>query len=104
MNDEDKKKYLSLYLIQNAKIKRLGEMMLLNPGKQNEYISEIKRSESLRSEIERKIQAVDGGVLSELLFLKYVCGKPLLEISCYINYSPRHTERLHKKALKKFRI
>ena len=57
-----------------------------------------------RAEIERKIKEVDGGVLSELLYLKYVCGKPLLEISFILNYSVRHTERLHKKALEKLKL
>ena len=100
----EKKKYLSLYMLQHARIERLVGMLETGTGNQAECLAGIRKANELRNEIERKIKEVDGGVLSELLYLKYVCGKPLLEISCYINYSPRHTERLHKKALEKFRI
>ena len=44
----------------------------------------------------------DGGVLSEILYLKYVLGKTLSEIGFIINYSQRQTERLHRMALEKF--
>lgn len=102
--NEEKKKYLSLYLLQNEKIRRLNEAIFQNPERQSEYIPKIKAACDLRKEIEEKIEAVDGGVLSELLYLKYVCGKTLLEISYELNYSVRHIERLHIKALGKFEM
>ena len=103
MNDE-KKKYLSLYLLQNEKIRRLRETALQNSEDKDKYISQIEAARALRLEIEDKIEAVDGGVLSELLYLKYVCGKTLMEISYELNYSVRQIERLHIKALDKFEM
>ncbi len=100
----EKKKYLSLYMLQHARIERLVGMLETGTGNQAECLAGIRKANELRNEIERKIKEVDGGVLSELLYLKYVCGKPLLEISFILNYSVRHTERLHKKALEKLEL
>lgn len=102
--NKEKKEYLSLYLLQNEKIRRLRETALQNPEEKEKYISQIKAAQILRREIEDKIEAVDGGVLSELLYLKYVCGKTLMQISYELNYSVRHIERLHIKALQKFKM
>ena len=68
-----------------------------------QILLEIKKCEQIRNEIERKINGVSDPLLKEVLFLKYTCGKNLLEISYIINYSLRHTERLHKTALSKFK-
>ena len=103
MNMENKE-YLSLYLLQNEKIRRLKETALQNPEEKEKYISQIKAAQTLRRDIEEKIEAVDGGVLSELLYLKYVCGKTLMQISYELNYSVRQIERLHIKALEKFEM
>ena len=102
--NKEKKEYLSLYLLQNEKIRRLNETALQNPEEKELYVSKIKAAQTLRREIEDKIEAVDGGVLSELLYLKYVCGKTLMQISYELNYSVRHIERLHIKALQKFKM
>ena len=101
---EEKKKYLSLYREQKLKIDRLKEMMEIHPEQSEQYLTQIRNAEMLKNEIERKIEAVDGGVLSELLYWKYICGRSLPDVSCHINYSERHTDRLHKKALEKFTI
>lgn len=101
---KEKKEYLSLYLLQSEKIRRLRETALQNPEEKEKYILQIKTAQSLRREIEEKIEAVDGGVLSELLYLKYVCGKTLMQISYELNYSVRQIERLHIKALGKFEM
>jgi predicted transcriptional regulator len=102
--NKEKKEYLSLYLLQNEKIRRLKETAFKNPEEKEKYISQIKAAQTLRREIEDKIEAVDGGVLSELLYLKYVCGKTLMQISYELNYSVRQIERLHIKALQKFKM
>ena len=101
---KEKKEYLSLDLLQSEKISRLRETSLQNPEEKEKYILQIKTAQSLRREIEEKIEAVDGGVLSELLYLKYVCGKTLMQISYELNYSVRQIERLHIKALGKFEM
>lgn len=100
----DKKKYLNSYLLQQAKIIRLREMISINPDLKEVYNHQILSAQALRDEIEAKINLVDNGVLSELLFQKYICGRTLEEISVIINYSKRHTERLHIIALEKFKM
>ena len=92
---KEAKKYLSLYLLQHTKIQRLQGQIAL-------YRALIEDAEGLRREIEEKIEKTDGGLLSEILYLKYVLGKTLPEISFTINYSQRQTERLHRLALDKF--
>ncbi|MBR4123074.1 MAG: hypothetical protein IKT93_01500 [Clostridia bacterium] len=101
---EEKKRYLNLYLLQEAKIKRLNSMMLISPDKKSEYKEKIAECIKIRDNIETKIKAVDGGVLSEILFQKYIFGKTLTEISYILNYSKRQIERLHIKALEKFNM
>ncbi len=99
-----KKKYLKLYLLQESKINRLEQMKRLYPDRKCECEKEICASLKLRGEIERKIKAIDDPLLSELLYQKYILGKTLEELSYIFNYSLRHIERLHKKALEKFKL
>ncbi len=99
-----KKEYLSTYLLQETKISRLKTMIKINPELEKQYKKEIDQAIKLRQEIEQKILAVDGGILSEVLFQKYVFGKTLEDISYTLNYSSRHIERLHIKALDEFQL
>ena len=99
-----KKEYLNSYLLQEAKISRIKNLMQLNPELIEDYRRELNCSLELRQKIEKQINSVDGGVLSELLFQKYVFGKTLEDISYVLNYSTRHIERLHIKALEKFKM
>lgn len=101
---QKKKEYLSTYLLQETKISRLKTMAKLNPELKHEYDKGIKEALALRQTIEKQISLVDGGILSELLFQKYIFGKTLEDISYILNYSPRHIERLHIKALDKFEM
>lgn len=101
---EAKKRYLSLYLLQEAKIKRLNSMILISPDKKEEYKQKITECMKMRDDIEAKIKSVDDSILSEILFQKYIFGKTLTEISYILNYSKRQIERLHIKALEKFNI
>lgn len=101
---KEKKKILGSYLLQEAKIKRLESMKALSPDKAKEYEKMIKECVSLRDSIEKNIKEVDGGILSEILFQKYILGKTLVEISYILNYSQRQIERLHIKALEEFTL
>ncbi len=101
---KEKKKFLNHYLLQEAKINRLYEMIRINPIRKEEYESKIKRCKELRLEIEEKINNVDDELLCELLFEKYILGKTLEDISVILNYSKRHIERLHIRALEKFEM
>ena len=62
--NEEKKKYLSLYLLQNEKIRRLNEEVFQNPKRKNEYIPKIKAACDLRKEIEKKIDETYGYLIS----------------------------------------
>lgn len=101
---EKKKEYLNSYLIMEAKINRLRKMSSINPEFKDTYSKALNDALELRLKIERQISEVDNGVLSELLYQKYIFGKSLEEVSYIINYSLRHTERLHIKALDKFKM
>ncbi len=100
---QNKKEYLKLYLLQQQKINRLTQMTVLNPESKEKYLSEIEKCRKIRQNIEDDISLMQNDVLKEILFLKYVFGKNLDEVSYLINYSKRHTERLHKKALEEFK-
>ena len=100
----EKKKYLNHYLLQEARINRLYEMIRINPSRKAEYEAKILNSKKLREDIEEKISQVDDQLLCELLYQKYILGKTLEDIAIILNYSKRHIERLHIKALEKFKM
>lgn len=99
MDIEKNRNALKKYRILLSKIARLKDMTVLCPENKVRYLSEIKRCISLRDRIESAINSVDGDILSEILSLKYMCGKTIEEISLDICYSKRQTERMHLKAL-----
>ncbi len=100
----DKKQYLRKYLLQQKKIERLKEMIILNPRGRSKYLKQIAKCEQVCEGIEEKINNIDDDILREILFLKYICGKGLKEISEQISYSPRHTQRMHITAIEKIEI
>lgn len=99
-----KKKYLNRYLFAEKKIARYEKLTTLSKKEENNYNKAIVDSKNLRTEIENKINTLDDDILCELLFQKYIFGRTLEEISLILNYSKRHTERLHIKALEKIEI
>jgi len=99
-----KKEYLKLYLLQEAKIRDLTEMIKRNPNLKVTYNNKIKACRLLRKRIEEKINSVDDELLRDLLFEKYILGYTLEKISVNLNYSIRQIERIHKKALEKIEI
>ena len=101
---KSKKKYLKSYLLQQPKIDRLNQMITLHPNLKTQYKKEISKAEALRRDIETRISRVDGEILSEVLFQKYILGRTLEEVSLAINYSKRQTERMHVEALERFKM
>lgn len=99
MTTEEKKNQLALYRVQNLKIERLKLMLFKHPDRRAAYKSAIHRAERIRVQLEDAVEAVDGGILSEILFQKYFCDKSLAEIADRLCYSKRQIERLHIKAL-----
>ncbi len=99
-----KKSYLSSYLLQEQRITRIRSMIHLNPELSENYKKEIEKAIQKREKIENQIMDVDGGILSEVLYQKYIFGKTLEDIGYTLNYSQRHIERLHIKALDEFKM
>ncbi len=103
MDNTEKKEYLAMYRVYQAKIQRLNEL------KEESFEAEERFSEALReavmhrNKIESEIECMDNPILSEILAQKYQCGKTLEEIACCMNYSRRQIERLHIKALEEFK-
>ena len=101
---EEKKEYLKQYIIQERNIKTLNQLAKINPEKKKEYFKEIEKSKLLRTRIEEKIFGMEDYILKEVLLQKYIFGKTLEQTALIMNYSKRHIERLHIKALEKFEI
>lgn len=102
MNIDEKKEYLSKYRIFAAKLKRIKEMSEIFPSEKEKFDRKYAEVKTEREKMECEIDSVDGGVLSEILSQKYICGKSIEEIALLIGYCKRQTERLHIKALKNF--
>lgn len=101
---EEKREYLKGYRVNRAKIMRVKEMLAESPENKEHYTKLLNQTRRFKDKIEDEIEAVDGGILSEILSQKYICGKSMEEIGYCVNYSKRQVERLHLKALEKFRI
>ena len=88
-----------------SKTWKKGTNTVIIPGKiYHTYLKQIKECEETRILIEEKISVVEDELLREILTLKYLCGKTIEETAIIINYSKRHTERLHAKALSIIKI
>lgn len=101
---QDKKKYLKSYCLQEKKIQSLRKLIIKEPKRRKVYEDGITKAEALRTEIENKIKAIDDPLLSEVLTQRYIFGHTLEELSCILNYSKRHILRLQIKALEKINI
>ncbi len=104
MTIEEKKKYLSSYRVQQMKIERVRLLMSANPARMDKYKGSLHRAERRRNKIEDEIEAVDDGILSEILYGKYICRRSLEDIAARLSYSKRQMERLHLKALENFKL
>ncbi len=96
---EEKKNYLSRYLVLQAKINRLKEQSLINAENSEIYKREILKARNIRDNIEQGIMNMSSELESEILAQKYLLGKTLEETADILNYSKRQIERLHIKAL-----
>lgn len=101
MDIETKKDYLKNYRALLLKIGRLKLMRGINPEKSDTYEKELQDCLQKRDKIEAAIENTDGGILSEILAQKYICGRSLEEIALIVGYCKRQTERLHLKAIEK---
>jgi len=99
---EEKIKFLKKYKVLFVKIQRMKEMISLIPENKDIYEKEIADAKAEIAKIESLIKNVDDGLLSEILFQKYILCRSLEEISYEINYSKRQVERLHIIAVDKF--
>ncbi len=104
MTVEQKKEILSLYLLQHARIERFNILLKNNPVGKKRYTKQIASANLIKEKIELAVDRVDGGILSEVLGQKYLCGKSLERVSNELNYSKRQIERLHIKALERINL
>ncbi|MDD6479172.1 MAG: hypothetical protein PUF48_05110 [Oscillospiraceae bacterium] len=103
MTVEETKNYLNTYRVNQAKIRRFSEEIALYPECATELRQKLNRAKRERETIEKEIENVEDPILRELLSQKYECGKTIEEIAYNLNYSYRHTARLHLKALREFK-
>lgn len=103
MDNTQKKEYLGMYRVYQAKIQRLKELKEENPDSDERFSEALREAVAHRNRIEYEIEGMDNPILSEILAQKYQCGKTLEEIACCMNYSRRQIERLHIKALEEFK-
>ena len=96
---EAKVRFLKNYRVLSVKIERLNEMKIMYPENSERYNREIALALDAMRKTENTIKAVDDGILSEILFQKYLCGKSLETVSYALNYCKRQIERLHIVAL-----
>ena len=101
---ETKREELLKYRLYDTKIHRLSEMGIMFPDEKKDYEAKAKRCRRIMKKIEDSIAEIDDGILSEILFQKYVLGRSLEAISYAVNYSKRQIERLHLTALEKLKI
>lgn len=104
MTLSEKKEYLSLYKINQAKMRRLKELISDYPDEAEKYRENLHEAKLMRDKIEKEIELLSNPVLAEVLAQKYQCGKTLEEIAYCMNYSTRQIERLHLKALGEFQV
>lgn len=104
MDIEKSREKLKKYRVLISKIARLKGMENMCPENRSRYRKEENACITERDKIEAAINRIDGGILTEILSLKYMCGKSLEEIAFDICYSKRQTERLHIKALRAIKI
>ena len=96
---EKKKEYLSLYPLQQARIRRYDILTLRNRDKKKKYKAKAQEARLIRDCIEKDIESIEDKRESEVLAQKYLCGLSLEETAEILNYSKRQVERIHLKAL-----
>lgn len=103
MSVEEKRKYLELYALQQARINRYCMLSARNADKKDKYKLKMCSAMSIRDIIEEDIDKIADKTESEVLAQKYLCGKTLEETAYMLNYSRRHVERLHISGLEHLR-
>lgn len=103
LSERNREKLLG-YRVSGAKMERFYEMALMFPREKKKFEKQAEKCRESMADIEKKISEVDDGILSEILFQKYVLGKSLEAVSEAVNYSKRQIERLHLIALEKIRV
>ncbi|MBQ4155725.1 MAG: hypothetical protein IJD90_02855 [Clostridia bacterium] len=71
---------------------------------EREIVKDIDTLVDLREEILSKIETLEDEVLKQILYSKYILGKPFSQIGEEICYCEKQIGRLHKKAVSKLEI
>lgn len=100
---EEKRKYLELYALQQAKIDRYSALTVRNSDKKRKYRLELAQARAVRDIIEEDIEKIEDKKECEVLAQKYLCGKSFGETAELLNYSRRQIERIHLSGLEHLR-
>lgn len=100
---EEKREYLELYALQQARITRYLALSAKNADKKDKYKDKLMRAMWVRDVIEEDIESLADKTESEVLAQKYLCGKSLEETAVLLNYSRRQVERIHLNGLENLR-
>lgn len=103
MSVEEKRRYLELYALQQAKIDRYSALTVRNSDKKRKYKQELTAARAVRDIIEEDIEEIRDKKECEVLAQKYLCGKTLGETAELLNYSRRQIERIHLSGLENLR-
>ena len=103
MSVDEKRKYLELYALQQARINRYSMLSAKNADKMEKYKLKMSTAMSIRDIIEDDIDKMEDKKESEVLAQKYLYGKSLEETAHMLNYSRRQVERLHLSGLEHLR-
>ncbi len=99
MTVEQKKDYLELYALQQARINSYYTLSAMNTDKKSKYKRKLDRAMMVRDVIEHDIEKLKNAKESVILSQRYLCGKTLGETAEMLNYSRRQVERLHLSGL-----
>ena len=99
MTLNEKKEYLNLYKVNQAKIHRFSQQIAEFPEDAQRLSGLLDAAQKTRDRIESEIECIGNPILSEVLAQRYQCGKTIEEIACCMNYSTRQIERLLRKAV-----
>lgn len=71
---------------------------------EREIVKDIDTLVDLREDILAKIETLEDEVLKQILYSKYILGKPFSQIGEELCYCEKQIGRLHKKAVSKLEI
>lgn len=101
---ERKREHLEMYMVFTIRLHRLYSQRDAHPESEGKYSDMIYDTLLKMGTIEDAVEKIPNLKEREVLANKYLCGKTVNEISTFMNYSRRQTERYLKSALENITI